>query len=395
MSLGETGAARWVLARLLNEPALRSRFSKPLSGGPSSEFALWLREEYGRQPRATPRGSANLEAIFRETPGEVVRQIYDHSIDVRKNHPLAQTPGGRWRCLRWLLELGTSRERLTIEQLLWFVLEADEDPAAGLVRAYRMNPDWQERFPLALTCFGRSEFLRALGREESLEEAAWFRDLELPATMSACDELRLLLAQRADLRSQFPDALVDDQRLAELVASLPQVDEAWRARLEGEVATGALGKRGTNLFGHFCFASGLNVALRATESSLEKAGVVLARRDVPCGPRQNLPGRDAFLDLEVHDITLLHVAPQPMLDHFYPLAGLYQKPGVARVAVWYWELESAPAAWKTYARFLEEIWAPTRFIARRSSRSCPVRSCGCRRALSWRSSRRSRGITFN
>jgi GT2 family glycosyltransferase/glycosyltransferase involved in cell wall biosynthesis len=366
VNLSESGAARWVLALLLNDPALRSRFSKPLSGGPASEFADWLRGEYARQPAATLRASAHLEAIFRNTPGEVVRQIYDYSIEVRQNHPLAQTPGGRWRYLRWLLELGMSRERLSIEQVLWFVLEADEDPGAGLVRAYRMNPDWQKRFPLALTCFGRSEFLRAIGREDELEDAAWFRDLELPATMSACDELRLLLANRADLRVKHPDALTDDQRLAELVASLPEVDEAWRSRLEAEVAGAALGEGelGANLFGHFCFASGLNVALRSTESSLQRAGVVLARRDVPCGPRQNLPGRDAYLDLEAHDITLLHVAPQPILDHFYPLSGLYQKPGIARVAVWYWELESAPLAWKTYARLLEEIWAPTRFIAR-------------------------------
>jgi glycosyltransferase involved in cell wall biosynthesis len=43
---------------------------------------------------------------------------------------------------------------------------------------------------------------------------------------------------------------------------------------------------------------------------------------------------------------------------------LRRRAEIARVAVWYWELESAPAAWKTHARYLEEIWAPTRFIAR-------------------------------
>ena len=364
VNLGESGAARWVLAMLLRDPALRSRFAKPLSGGPAGEFAVWAQEEYSRQPGATARGTANLEATFIKTPGEVVQQIYDHAIELRTKHPLAQTPGGRWRVLRWLLETGMSRDRLSIEQVLWFVLQAEEDPAAGVVRAYRMNPEWQERFPLALTCFGRSEFLRSLGQEESLEEAAWFRALELPPVMTPLDELRLLLANRPDLRDSHPDALIDDQRLAELVASLPGMEDSWRGRLQAEVAAGGLTRPGVNLFGHFCFASGLNVALRATETSLKQVGVALTRRDVPCGARQNIPGRDAYLDQEVHDVTLLHVAPQPILDHFYPLAGLFQKPDVSRVAVWYWELESAPAAWKTYARYLEEIWAPTQFIAR-------------------------------
>jgi glycosyltransferase involved in cell wall biosynthesis len=93
-------------------------------------------------------------------------------------------------------------------------------------------------------------------------------------------------------------------------------------------------------------------------------GAAISRRDVPCEARNHVKERDAFLDLEIHDITLLHVAPEPVLDYFYPLTGLRRRSGVARIAVWFWELESAPAAWKAHARHLHEIWAPTKFIAR-------------------------------
>jgi glycosyltransferase involved in cell wall biosynthesis len=39
------------------------------------------------------------------------------------------------------------------------------------------------------------------------------------------------------------------------------------------------------------------------------------------------------------------------------------RPGVRRIAVWYWELEELPAAWADKIRWPDEVWAPTRFIA--------------------------------
>lgn len=361
---GETGAARWVLSLLLQNPDLRDRFPKALTNGANGEFRQWVQEEYAKQPDAIAIGKSNLEMLFRTPPGDVVRQVYDHSIALRGNHPLAETPGGRWRFLRWLLMFGMARERLSLEQVLWFFLETEEEPARKLVRAYQINPQWQERFPLALTCFGRADFLKALGTEHSLEEAAWFRELELPETHSPLEELKLLYAECPRLRAQHPEAFADEERLAELVSSLPSVAESWLERLQEEIAEGGLQRPGVNLFGHFCYASGLNVALGATDDSLTKLGAAIARRDVPCEARNHVIGRDAFLDLEVHDVTLLHIAPEPRLDYFYPLSGLRRRPDVARIAVWFWELESAPAAWKSYARYLEEIWAPSRFIAR-------------------------------
>jgi glycosyltransferase involved in cell wall biosynthesis len=59
----------------------------------------------------------------------------------------------------------------------------------------------------------------------------------------------------------------------------------------------------------------------------------------------------------------LHLAPEPLVRIFYPLCGLDRRRDVYRIAVWYWELEQVPPEWKRHARLLNEIWAPTRFIA--------------------------------
>src|SRR5262245_65099717 len=56
------------------------------------------------------------------------------------------------------------------------------------------------------------------------------------------------------------------------------------------------------------------------------------------------------------------MAPEPLVDVCYPLAGLWKRPGTYRIAVWYWELSSVPPDWRRHADLLSEIWAPTRFI---------------------------------
>jgi glycosyltransferase involved in cell wall biosynthesis len=56
----------------------------------------------------------------------------------------------------------------------------------------------------------------------------------------------------------------------------------------------------------------------------------------------------------------------------YPLAGLWRRPGIYRIAVWYWELEAAPPEWAVHAELLNEVWAPTTFIHRALSRIMPI-----------------------
>ena len=73
--------------------------------------------------------------------------------------------------------------------------------------------------------------------------------------------------------------------------------------------------------------------------------------------------RSKYLGLEVFDTTLIHVQPTPYFETCYARAGLNPRPDVYRIGMWYWEFEQAPAEWRRIARSLDEVWAPSRFVA--------------------------------
>src|SRR5436309_827857 len=131
---------------------------------------------------------------------------------------------------------------------------------------------------------------------------------------------------------------------------------------------------GLNVLGHFCYPSGLQASARAIVESLRRVGVRTASRDVPTEIRTHVPGHGDYLGLEVHDVSLLHVQPEPFFETAYVRAGLAERTGVYRVGLWYWELETAPPEWARIGASLDEMWAPTRFVARalESVMSVPV-----------------------
>jgi glycosyltransferase involved in cell wall biosynthesis len=57
------------------------------------------------------------------------------------------------------------------------------------------------------------------------------------------------------------------------------------------------------------------------------------------------------------------VQPEPFFESCYPRAGLIPRQDVYRIGLWYWELEQVPARWAEIARSINEVWAPTQFIA--------------------------------
>jgi hypothetical protein len=77
----------------------------------------------------------------------------------------------------------------------------------------------------------------------------------------------------------------------------------------------------------------------------------------------SLLDRSKYLGLEVLDTTLIHVQPTPYYETLYARAGLNPRPGVHRIAMWYWEFGEAPAVWRRIASSLDEVWAPSRFVA--------------------------------
>jgi hypothetical protein len=69
---------------------------------------------------------------------------------------------------------------------------------------------------------------------------------------------------------------------------------------------------------------------------------------------------------------LLLLSPGTPVRHFYRLAGLDFRSDVRRIAYWYWELEAVPPHWAKHAADIQELWAPTRFIADAMRRVMPV-----------------------
>ncbi|HBI46256.1 MAG TPA: hypothetical protein DDY78_25890 [Planctomycetales bacterium] len=333
---GETATARWVLTTLIRRKALRLRHPHALRDGVNGRFCLELCATLGE-------GSAEAEAvraIFARGLEQRPRQRYDVFPDMRKAFPLALTPAGRARFLVYLLETAKHFLPLTDEEILWFHVYNAEDPYQGLVTTYLLTPSWQERFPDGLTRFGWDR-LREWVRREYRVAGAWLNKLPAPRTHDAIEECLL-------------DRIAGS--MGRPTSSEPEADLL-----------------GANIIAHFRYPSGLMEASLNTVRALETAGVRRSCRDLPAGVYHGCAGdRSDCLGLEPYDFTLLHMAPEPLVEMCYPLAGLWRRPDIYRIAVWYWELEAAPPEWARHAALLNEVWAPTTFIHRALSRIMPV-----------------------
>ena len=361
------GAVRFVVDLLRSRRTLRERFPHALSEGAEGAFCRWLRGEGGDGLGLSPTARERIRAAFAAPPARV-RQLYRLREDLRHAFPLALTPAGRREFFQWLTAHGRQEQGVRPEELWWFLLECDEDPPRELVRSYGLHAAWQRRFPDGLTVFGRETFTAWL-RERHGIDASWLDPSRWPVSLTPLDEIRLGYAAHETWRRAVPDAFVEVDGMRALVAWLrrqgqpsPEQHPEWWARLEAEMA--ADGLVGLNVLGHFCYPSGLQASARAIVESLRRVGVRTASRDVPTEIRTHVPGHGDYLGLEVYDVSLLHVQPEPFFETAYVRAGLAERAGVYRVGLWYWELETVPPEWGRIGASLDEVWAPTRFIAR-------------------------------
>jgi glycosyltransferase involved in cell wall biosynthesis len=333
---GATATARWVLTTLMRRKDNRFRHPRALRDGAAGRFCLELCATLGEQSAEAEA----VRAVFARRLEQRPRQRYDVYADMREAYPLALTPAGRAGFFVHLLETAPQLVPLTDEEILWFHLYNAEDPYQGLVDTFLLTPAWQERFPDGLTRFGWDR-LREWVRQEYRIAGAWLDKLPAPRVHDAVEES--LLDRIAQSKGRF---------------LLPNSDA---------------NPLGANIIAHFRYPSGLMEASLNTVRALEAAGVRRSCRDLPAGVYHGAADdRSNCLGLEPYDFTLLHMAPEPLVDMCYPLAGLWRRPDIYRIAVWYWELENAPPEWARHAALLNEVWAPTTFIHRALSRIMPV-----------------------
>jgi glycosyltransferase involved in cell wall biosynthesis len=290
--------------------------------GPTPAFWARYAENF---PAARP----HLPGPDAVLPGEVVWHAYDHHPDWRELAPLALTPPGRRIFFRFLLRTARKALRLPVEDLVWFMIRLLADRQAGLWHSYRRNPDWQEAVPRADTPAGwaalcqRAKRIQQLSRGHRLKSMTWLENVPVPPVSPAAQ------------------------------------------------ATAA-SETGVNVIAHFRYPSGLQEAALNTVRALRAVGLPHGLRDAPIDFQLDVPGREGYLDYEVYEFSLLHLAPIPNPRLHYPRAGLWQRPGVRRSAVWYWELDTVPPEWIEHAASIDSIWAPTRFIQHAFEQVMPI-----------------------
>jgi glycosyltransferase involved in cell wall biosynthesis len=358
------GAVRFVLGLLASRPDLRGRFPTALSDGPGGAFCRWLTADYGLSPAT----AANVRAAFESDPGERVRRVYEFRPDMRSAFPFGMTPQQSGEYLGWLLTHGAAEMGVTPEQALWFLFRADEAPDRGLVPTFLLNPAWQARVPHGLTAFGWGELLTYLRAECGLR-GRWQEGLPVPRLYGPWDQLTLLRHAKPERAAAFPLAAARAGDAAAVLAwldrqaDLPRPDPDWRAALAKEILGGVPNKSGVNLLGHFRYPSGLQQVVHATAKAFAAVGWRTSLRDLPTEYPSDLSDRTPYHGVELFDATVYCASLNTPLEMHLARSGLHLRPGVYRVAVWYWETEEVPDTVPEYPAPFNEVWAPTRFIA--------------------------------
>ena len=332
----EADAAAFLMGQLRANPQLRRRFPRALSDGERGPFARFIQHNGTKELGLSELALKKIRGAFRRPPGKRVRDIYLADPELQRLYPLGLLPMGQMHFLGWLTTHGRRDQRLTDEEILWFLHESTEDPVNGGCLTYLLQPNWQQRFPLALTRQGWKEFRHWIEASSGQLFAA-----SLPRRVPS-------ILSRPDQQS-----LEYSVHLARPAA----------ARVEG-----------VNILSHFCNPSGIQQAAVWTKEALERVGLRTSCRDVPV-PSPVLPrDRAQWLGLEVFPFTILTHAGSPYFLSAYPRSGLFRRENVYRIAYWAWELERVPDEWLEAAALVDEIWSPTQFVveAMRSRISRPV-----------------------
>ena len=355
------GAMRFILATLTK--------SKPNEPEPLTTGSAFFRS-------LTERGDLSATAIqhirsaFDGVRGERVKRVQEMREDLRDVFPLGLTPDGiRADLLIWYLHHGRQSYEITAEEILRMFFEFDLAPDRGLVHTYLLNPMWQKAVPHAMTVFGWPTFKNYLRRAYGLK-SRWFEHAELPADLSRpWDQLTQYRRVRTEWTAAFPEAAAQAGDAAAVLRWLKRerhaapVDRAWLSGLEADVRGGLPNMPGANLVGHFRYPSGLQEAVSGIDRAFRAAGSRTTRRELPVLFECDWNDPEHYRGVETFDTTIYLAAVNTFPQEWISRGGIHWRPGVHRIAVWYWELEELPKEWLPQLDWMDEVWAPTSFLA--------------------------------
>ena len=329
------GAERLILSLLIDRSDLQIRFPLALSQGSDGDFAQWLSGEGASELGLAENAIKHLQAAFLRHPGAHARKLYDHHNGLRERIPYAFSKPYWAPLAEWMIRSGMPAHGIFIEDVIWFLLEAAEDPALGILDTWLRSRDWQERWPDAMKPGGCPKMNRELPLlEKGFQKVQQKWNLDPKACFFKRDSVRCL---------------------------------------EGNAPADGQGP-GINIVGHFCYPSGLREAAVQMGRAVVRAGGGISLRDFPASVEADLAVRDQYMGTEKWPVTAMVLSPDQTLNEISWWSGLHMPPGRDRVAVWDWELEEVPSTWTSRAREFTELWAPTKFIgdAMRKALDVPV-----------------------
>lgn len=337
---GSAGAARAVAAILLRDPGLLSKHPKGLTQGAKGPLAKHLIR------RAGAAAKRNIERVFQNPPGTRIFAHYVTHAPLQQIFPAGILPGAQQKFLRWLFVHARHEQKFTTFEIYWFLLMCAGFREQMIALSYLLQPEWQTRFPNALQPEGAKEFLEFLDKT--------FRPAGVPLRANVfpvkISQLSDFSFTQSTLSQAAPFRWRSNGRIHRLFCPRPP-DRAC----------------GVNLLGSFCYSAGLGHAARHTCRALRAVKIPCSLRDIPSWDAG--VARAECLGLEYFDKTIVQPRPDWPLKESYDTAGWALRADIYRIGHWYWELETVPAHWRDNILGLNEVWAPTSFIAEAVSRS--------------------------
>ncbi len=252
--------------------------------------------------------------------GRRVERILELRQDLRREFPLCRTPHpDSARFLDWLLRHGSADFGVTAGEALAALVESRAAPDAGLAATYRHSPEWQAAAPDALSAAGWPKLKAHVAATYGLGGSRWLRS-----------------------------------------AKLAQHDAEPSEK-----------ERGVTIYGHFSYPSGLQEAATGLADACRRAGLGVGLRDLPVIFARDWSRRTAELATDRFDTSVWVTAVDTPPEEWLPITGAYWRPGVRRIALWYWELEAVPELMRPGMAWPDEVWAPSAFLAGAYRRAVP------------------------
>ena len=236
-----------------------------------------------------------------------------------------------------------------------------------VIAYYENRPEVRAMFPMGITLCGMKAFfafmIYHLKPEDGLslfDIFSFFRTVEnFPALTTS-----IVYINQPEFQKLFPNALDDEEHWLEFLTYLKQtftIKADWINDPRPDNTLSNPLRSGVNILGHFCYPSGLQVAANLVADSFEKAGRGVSLRSIPASP-DDMPRGKKYRSLLQHENTIIVMAPEPYFADCFNRAGVYSSLEKRTFAIWYWELEEAPAHWAGLTQGVQEIWAPTMHI---------------------------------